>query len=288
MRLVAFDAGGTAKLGVVQGSDVVDVAVLGAELPKDVLSFVQGGAAAQQALAQALGQSAHVARTPLAQLRLLPPIPRPGKIICLGLNYMDHAAEGGHSRPDYPSIFFRCATSLLAHEDTIVRPKCSDKLDFEAELVAVVGRTARHVSKADAHQYIAGYACFNDASIRDYQHRTAQWSIGKNFDKTGAFGPCFVTADELPPGGSGLAIQSRLNGVVMQSANTRDMLFPVDETVALLTECLTLEPGDLLVMGTPGGVGHTRKPPVFMKSGDVIEIEIESVGLLRNQVVDES
>ena len=270
MRLVSFEAGGQARLGVVEGTGVVDVADLGTDLPQDMLAFVQGGLAAQQAVAQALGHAAHVARTPLVNLKLLPPLPRPGKIICLGLNYMDHAAEGGHAKPAYPSIFLRCSTSLLAHGEAILLPRCSSKLDFEAELVAVVGRTARQVAKADAHRYIAGYACFNDASIRDYQHRTAQWTIGKNFDKTGAFGPCFVTADELPAGASGLAIESRLNGTVMQSANTRDMLFPVDETVALLTECLTLEPGDLLVMGTPGGVGHTRKPPIFMKSGDVI------------------
>jgi acylpyruvate hydrolase len=288
MRLVTFEADGQQRLGVVQGDQVVDVADLGEGLPKDLMGVIHGGVAAQQAIAAALRTSAPVARTPLAQHRLLPPIPRPGKIICLGLNYMDHAAEGGHSRPEYPSIFFRCSTSLLGHEDSILRPRCSSKLDFEAELVAVVGRTARHVAKEDAHSVIAGYACFNDASIRDYQHRTAQWTIGKNFDKTGAFGPVFVTANELPAGASGLKIESRLNGTVMQSANTRDMLFPVDETVALLTECLTLEPGDLLVMGTPGGVGHTRKPPVFMQNGDVIEIEIESIGLLRNRVADEA
>jgi acylpyruvate hydrolase len=288
MRLVTFNDKGTARLGVVHGDDVVSVADLGPGLPTDLIGFIQGGATARATVAEALARSGQATRQPLSALRLLPPIPRPGKIICLGLNYMDHAAEGGHARPEYPSIFFRCSTSLLAHQDTIVRPRCSSKLDFEAELVAVVGQTARHVAKADAHSVIAGYACFNDASIRDYQHRTAQWTIGKNFDKTGAFGPVFVTADELPAGASGLKIESRLNGTVMQSANTRDMLFPVDETVALLTECLTLEPGDLLVMGTPGGVGHTRKPPVFMKHGDVIEIDIESIGLLRNTVVDEA
>ena len=146
----------------------------------------------------------------------------------------------------------------------------------------------RHVQQADAHRYIAGYSCFNDASIRDYQHRTAQWTIGKNFDRTGAFGPAFVSADELPPGAVGLSLKSRLNGHVMQDANTRDMIFAVDETVALLTECLTLEPGDLIVMGTPAGVGQARTPPVFMKDGDVIEVEIESIGVLRNPIRDEA
>ena len=149
------------------------------------------------------------------------------------------------------------------------------EFDFEAELVAVVGRRAHHVAKADALSYIAGYSCFNDGSVRDYQRKTSQWTIGKNFDKTGGFGPYFVTADELPPGAAGLTIESRLNGEVMQHANTSSMLVPVAETVELLTECLTLEPGDLLVMGTPAGVGHARKPPVWMKDGDTIEIEIE-------------
>ena len=167
----------------------------------------------------------------------------------------------------------------------IVRPKCSDKLDYEAELVAFVGKRARHVSEADALSYIAGYSVFNDGSIRDYQKRTAQWTVGKNFDGTGGFGPEFIPADRLPPGASGLRLQSRLNGEVMQDANTRDMVFNVAKTVALMSECMTLEPGDLLVMGTPGGVGFVRTPPVYMKPGDVCEIEIESIGLLRNPIV---
>ena len=161
-------------------------------------------------------------------------------------------------------------------------------MDYEAELVAVVGRRARHVASADALASIAGYSCFNDVSIRDYQRKTSQWTIGKNFDRTGPFGPCFVTADELPPGATGLTIESRLNGQVMQHANTSDMLFPVDETVALLSQCMTLEPGDLIVMGTPAGVGHARKPPVWMKDGDTIEVEIERIGVLRNPVKDEA
>jgi 2-keto-4-pentenoate hydratase/2-oxohepta-3-ene-1,7-dioic acid hydratase in catechol pathway len=175
----------------------------------------------------------------------------------------------------------------LAHGAPILRPRASTQLDYEAELVAVVGRTARHVGASDALSCIAGYSCFNDASVRDYQRKTSQWTIGKNFDRTGAFGPCFVTADALPPGAAGLAIRSRLNGRVMQNANTSDMIFGVAETVALLSECMTLEPGDLLVMGTPAGVGYARKPPVWMKDGDVIEIEIDGIGLLSNPVRDE-
>lgn len=288
MRLVAYDDAGGPRLGVCEGASVVDLASTATGLPDDVASFIRGGAGARAAVAAAVSRAAASARKPLAGLRLLPPIPRPGKIVCLGLNYVDHAAEGGHSKPDYPSFFLRCATSLVAHDEPILRPRCSANLDFEAELVAVVGRKARHIVKDDALAFIAGYSCFDDASIRDYQHRTAQWTIGKNFDRTGAFGPWFVTADELPAGASGLTIESRLNGRVMQHANTRDMIFGVAETVELLTECMTLEPGDLIVMGTPGGVGHTRKPPIFMRDGDTIEIEIESIGTLRNRIQDEA
>jgi 2-keto-4-pentenoate hydratase/2-oxohepta-3-ene-1,7-dioic acid hydratase in catechol pathway len=168
-----------------------------------------------------------------------------------------------------------------------VRPRISEQLDYEAELVAVVGQRARHVSVENGLDVIAGYSVFNEGSIREFQRKTSQWTIGKNFDNTGGFGPDFVSADELPPGATGLRIQSRLNGRVLQDANTDDMLFGVAETVALLSACLTLEPGDLLVMGTPAGVGHARKPPLWMKAGDVCEIEIEKIGLLRNPIVDE-
>jgi 2-keto-4-pentenoate hydratase/2-oxohepta-3-ene-1,7-dioic acid hydratase in catechol pathway len=287
MRLVTFEENGHERLGVCEGATVVDVSALGADLPTDLLAFIRGGKPAEDAVARAVRTAGAEARRSLENLRLLPPISHPGKIMCLGLNYVDHAAEGGHTKPDYPSFFLRSTTSLVAAGQPMLRPRCSPKLDYEAELVAVVGKTARHVSKANALEYIAGYSCFNDGSIRDYQHRTAQWTIGKNFDRTGAFGPWFVTAGELPPGAVGLAIQSRLNGEVMQSANTRDMIFAVDETVELLTECMTLEPGDVISMGTPGGVGQARKPPVFMKDGDVIEIEIERIGVLRNPVQDE-
>jgi acylpyruvate hydrolase len=175
----------------------------------------------------------------------------------------------------------------VGHKQPILRPVCSTALDYEAELVAVVGKRARHVKKADAYEYIAGYACFNDGSVRDYQRKTGQWTMGKNFDATGGFGPWFITADELPPGAAGLSIRSILNGKVMQDANTRDMLFPVAETVEILSEGMTLEPGDVLVMGTPAGVGYARKPPVWMKDGDTIEIDIEGVGVLSNPIVDE-
>lgn len=286
MRIVSFDHQGAPRLGVVEGDSVVDLAEAAPDLPRELSALLrrEGGLAAAAAGAKSAKPAA---RRAFKALRLLPPVGSPGKIVCLGLNYVDHAAEGGHAKPTYPSLFLRCTSSLCGHGAPIVRPRCSTSLDYEAELVAVVGRKARHVRKEKALEVIAGYSCFNDASVRDYQRKTTQWTIGKNFDATGAFGPWFVTADELPPGATGLAIKSKLNGQVMQDANTSDMLFPVDETVALLTECLTLEPGDLLVMGTPAGVGYARKPPVWMKPGDTIEIEIERVGTLSNPIRDE-
>jgi acylpyruvate hydrolase len=287
MRLVAFDDSGTARLGVLQGESVVDLSRAAPDLPRDLLGMVRAGAAAFAAAGEAARRAGGEAHRPLASIRYRLPIENAGKIVCLGLNYVDHAAEGGHAKPDYPSLFLRCGTSLVAHGEAILRPRASTKLDYEAELVAVVGRAARHVPVDQALDCIAGYSCFNDGSIRDYQRKTSQWTIGKNFERTGGFGPWFVTADELPPGAAGLAIESRLNGRVMQKANTSDMIFPVAETVALLSECVTLEPGDLLVMGTPAGVGYARNPPVWMKDGDMIEIAIESIGILSNPIADE-
>jgi 2-keto-4-pentenoate hydratase/2-oxohepta-3-ene-1,7-dioic acid hydratase in catechol pathway len=220
----------------------------------------------------------------LTDLDMLPCIQRPGKVICLGVNYIDHAKEGGNQIGDYPAVFLRCSTSLLAHRAPLKVPSISDKLDFEAELAVVIGRAARHVSEQEALSAVFGYACFNDATLRDYQRKTSQWTVGKNFDATGAFGPCLVTSDELPAGCVGLHIESRLNGQVMQSANTADMAFGVARTVSLLSESMTFEPGDVVVMGTPGGVGYARTPPVWMKAGDTIEVEIEGVGVLSNPV----
>jgi acylpyruvate hydrolase len=287
MRVVAFEEAGRPRLGVVEGDGVVDLERAAPDLPRDLLGLIRAGDAAFAAAAGAVAKAGAASRHRLTGLRFRPPIENAGKILCLGLNYVDHAAEGGHAKPDYPSLFMRCNTSLVAHGEAILRPRASSQLDYEAELVAVIGRTARHVAARDALSHIAGYACFNDASVRDYQRKTSQWTIGKNFDRTGAFGPWFVTADALPPGAAGLAIRSRLNGRVMQDANTRDMIFPVAATVALLSECLTLEPGDLLVMGTPAGVGYARKPPVWMKHGDTIEIDIEGIGVLGNPIRDE-
>lgn len=287
MRIVCFEHQGAARLGVVDGVSVIDLKEAGPDVPSDLVALINQGERGWAAVKKAMGSATAGQKKPLSSVKLLPPIPRPQKIICLGLNYVDHAAEGGHQKPTYPSFFMRGATSLVAHGQPILRPKVSEQLDYEAELVAVIGRKAKHVKKADALNYVAGYSIFNEASIRDYQRKTAQWTIGKNFDSTGGFGPWMMTVDELPPGGAGLKIQCRLNGRTLQDDNTANMIFDVATTIALATECLTLEPGDILVMGTPAGVGWPRKPPIFMKDGDVCEVEIEKIGVLRNPIRNE-
>lgn len=217
-------------------------------------------------------------------VELLCPVPRPGKVICIGLNYRAHAIEGGNPIPDYPAVFMRGVTSLMPSGGEMIYPECSDKLDYEAELAVVIGKTATNVSAADALDHVAGYSCFNDGSVRDYQRKSTQWTMGKNFDATGGFGPDLVTPDELPAGASGLRLVSRLNGQIMQDSDTADMIFDVASLIAILSEGMTLEPGDVIATGTPSGVGYARTPPVFMRPGDVCEIEIEGIGTLTNTV----
>jgi 2-keto-4-pentenoate hydratase/2-oxohepta-3-ene-1,7-dioic acid hydratase in catechol pathway len=255
-----------------------------AKYPGSLAELVSRGGDSLAAAARALADGSSLDPD---KIEYLPPFPTPPKILCLGLNYADHAAEGGFKPPVAPTIFARFGSSLIGHRAPLVRPRVSTQFDYEGELVAIVGRAGKHIPREKALDHICGYSIFNDGSIRDYQLRTPQWTVGKNFDGTGAFGPAFVTADELPPGASGLKIQTRLNGQVMQSASTSQMIFDVVNTVALLTEGLTLEVGDVLVMGTPSGIGMARTPQVWMKAGDVCEIEIEGLGILRNAVVDE-
>jgi acylpyruvate hydrolase len=264
-----------------EGNDLIalDAGVpAGADDITTFLALSQGGAKA----AASKGE-----RIDPATARWLMPIGRPGKVICLGLNYAAHAAEGGNATPEYPAFFMRGTSSLIAHGAPLVRPRASDKLDFEAELAVVIGQRARHLTMDNALDVVAGYSCFNDGSLRDYQRKSTQWTIGKNFDGTGPFGPWLVPASELPAGAKGLHIESRLNGQVMQSDNTSNMIVSTAYALTLLSEVLTLEPGDVIAMGTPSGVGYARKPPVFMKAGDTIEIEIEGIGVLSNPIVEE-
>jgi 2-keto-4-pentenoate hydratase/2-oxohepta-3-ene-1,7-dioic acid hydratase in catechol pathway len=191
--------------------------------------------------------------------------------------------EGGNSIPDYPAVFLRGATSLIGPDEAMIYPECSDKLDYEAELAVIIGKTAKDVG-GDALDYVAGYSCFNDGTVRDYQRKSAQWTMGKNFDDTGGFGPELVTPDELPAGASGLRIVASLNGVAVQDGNTSDMIFDVATLIAILSEAMTLEPGDVIATGTPSGVGYARTPPVFLRPGDRINVEIELIGTLSNVV----
>lgn len=286
MRFTTFHQGGQDRLGLIDGDQVIDLNKAQPQVNADLRLALKSGVDLAAAAQAALASSA--ARLPMASLQLAPIMPEPGKIICLGLNYFDHAKEGGRDKPEYPWFFLRSASSLLAPNAKAIRPQVSERLDYEAELAVVIGKTVKHATMDNALDVVFGYSCFNDISVRDYQKKTPQWTIGKNFDQTGGFGPVLVSADELPPGATDLRIQSRLNGQIMQDANTRDMIWGVAETITLLTECLTLEPGDLIIMGTPAGVGHARTPPVWMKHGDTIEIEIEQIGLLHNTIQDEA
>ena len=267
------------------GNDYVGLAETEAGYPGDLLSLLQRSGDALQQAAHALQKGRPI---DLDKVQLLPPIANPPKIICVGLNYADHSLESGFKVPDYPAIFARFPSSLIGHGAPLVRPLVSVQLDFEGELVAVIGKRGRHIRKANALDHVAGYSIFNDGSVRDYQFKSTQWDIGKNFDGTGAFGPAFVTADDLPRGCKGLQLETRLNGQTVQSAPIDDMLFDVETLIVLLSEAVTLEPGDVIVSGTPAGVGLARKPPLYMKAGDVCEVSIGKLGVLRNQIVDEA
>lgn len=220
----------------------------------------------------------------LTAAALLPPIARPGKILCIGLNYVDHSAEVGFEKLSYPTVFARFATSLIGAGAPLRWPGVSEQFDYEGEMAVVIGKAGRNIARDRALDHVFGYSIFNDASVRDYQFKSPQWTVGKNFDGTGAFGPWLTTADALPPGGAGLTLVTRLNGVVMQRASTDDMIFDVASLIEILSAAMTLEPGDVIVSGTPAGVGMARNPPLFMRPGDVCEVEIEKIGVLRNKV----
>lgn len=285
MRLIAYkNNAGKAALGARIGDELVELTSLG--LPATLDELLRQGDAGMNAARAALAGS--TARRPLAGLHYLPPVQNPAKAFAIGLNYVDHAAESNFEPPKYPVIFHRYPSSWVAHGEALVRPKISDQFDYEAELVAVIGKGGRYIPKETALEHVAGYSLFNDGSIRDHQFRSNQWMMGKNFDASGSFGPEFVTADELPAGATGLQLQCRLNGVVLQNANTRSMIFDVATLVAACSEAIALQPGDIIITGTPAGVGLARKPPVWMKAGDVCEVEVEGIGILRNAIVDEA
>ncbi|MDI1433489.1 fumarylacetoacetate hydrolase family protein [Polyangium sorediatum] len=288
MKLSSLHANETPFIGVRRADGIVNVSAALPGLPRDVGALLRSPAYDAQALADVVARTAASALLRDDEVRFRPVLPAPGKLLCLGLNYVDHAAENAARPPEYPVVFGRYPTSLVGHGEPLVRPSVSTHFDYEAELVVVIGKTCRNVSRAQALDHVAGYTLLNDGSIRDYQLRTHQWTIGKNFDATGALGPELVTADELPLGAKGLVLRGLLNGKVMQEANTSDMIFSVADAIAILSEVMTLEAGDMIATGTPGGVGFVRNPPVFLKPGDVFEVEVERVGTLRNHVIAEA
>jgi len=290
MKIVAFEGQGGPHLGVVEGDQVIDLQAVDSKIPSDLGEWLAKNNGDTKQLASLAKGAPASARKPLAGLKYLLPVGKPGKIICLGLNYLEHVKEGSQrdNIPKFPTIFFRSLTSMVPHGEPIIRPKASETLDYEAELILVVGKRAKHLTPDNATSCIAGYSCGNEGSVREFQRKTTQWDMGKNFDRTGGFGPWLVTADELPEAAKGLKIETRLNGNVMQSDNTDNMMFPVVEMLVYITQGITLEPGDVIFTGTPSGVGHARKPnPVWMKPGDTVEVEIAGIGTLRNPIAAE-
>lgn len=269
---------------VIQGDVAVDISSASPDIGQDLSSVIPLWMANPDAVRQLVGKGKQV---PANEVVPALPIANPEKVVCLGLNFVEHAKEGGYDIPTYPALFLRVNTSLVASDSPIILPNASETLDYEAELMVVIGKGGRHIPEASALEHVFGYTTFNDGSIRTYQRKTPQWTAGKNFDQTGAIGPAVVTTDDLPAGADGLQIQTRLNGEVMQNSTTSDMIFSVANTVATVSEIMTLRPGDMIAFGTPPGVGHARKPPVWMANGDVVEVEIEGIGICRNPIVAE-
>ncbi len=282
MRLASYTTPKGATVGVKTAQGFVDVNDIDPKLPRDMTALLAHGLPHDLA-AQAEAKSA--AAHDVSDADLLPVVPKPGKVICLGLNYVEHAREGDMEIPTYPVVFLRSVTSLLPPGSPCKMSSLSTDFDYEAELGVIIGKGGYQISEDDALNHIAGYTVFNDLSYRDYQFKSPQWTMGKNFDGTGPLGPEMVTSDELPAGAHGLSIKLRLNGETVQDGNTADMIFPMVRTIAELSAVMTLEPGDVIVTGTPAGVGAGRKPPLWLKRGDTCEVEIEGIGVLTTPII---
>jgi 2-keto-4-pentenoate hydratase/2-oxohepta-3-ene-1,7-dioic acid hydratase in catechol pathway len=285
MRLATIQTPFGPRAAVLDGDRFIELQGTDPSLPASLRELVEDGPDALKAVAQAI-RCDKLALYPAAEAKLLPPIVDPPKIVCLGLNYADHAREGGVPIPKDPVLFSKYATALIAHEDAIVLPRVSHEVDYEAELVVVVGKGGRNIRPEDGMNHVAGYTVGHDVSARDWQLKKdgKQWMVGKTFDTFAPTGPYLVTADEIPDPHT-LAISLRLNGETMQKSNTSQMIFRIEQVLAYLSQVFTLQPGDIIFTGTPPGVGFARTPPVYLKPGDTVEVEIERVGLLRNRVV---
>jgi 2-keto-4-pentenoate hydratase/2-oxohepta-3-ene-1,7-dioic acid hydratase in catechol pathway len=284
MRLIVGRTGATDAVFLVDGNRAMDLSKAYPAVGTDLIGLIKAPELAKEIAKKGLSEPT----VSIDDIRPSLPVAHPPKIICLGLNYVDHIKEGGYEIPEYPALFMRALTSMMPAGAPMVRPSCSERLDYEAELLVIVGKGGRHISEAAALDHVFGYTVFNDGSVRDYQRKTHQWTPGKNFDHTGGVGPVVVTPDELPPGASGLKIESRVGNEILQSASTEDMMWSVARTIATLSEFATLEEGDMIAMGTPPGVGHAKKPPRWLRPGEIIEIEIEGICICANPVVDES
>jgi 2-keto-4-pentenoate hydratase/2-oxohepta-3-ene-1,7-dioic acid hydratase in catechol pathway len=281
MKLASFLAGVEPAFGVVEGDGIVDMtrrlggrfATLREALAADALDDIRRAAAGAPADYR------------LADVTLLPVIPDPQRIVCVGINYRSHAEETGRDISPAPSVFLRLADTLIGHGAALVRPQVSKMFDFEGELAVVIGRPGRHVAEADALKYVAGYTCFVDGSVRDYQKFSV--TSGKNFPATGPLGPVLVTSDEIPDP-TRLTLVTRLNGVEMQRSGTDMLIYSIPKVIKFVSDFTSLAPGDVIATGTPAGVGHRRNPPLWMKPGDVLEVEISGIGTLRNPVIDEA
>jgi len=283
MKLISFEHHNTPAYGIVKGDDVLDLTpLLGTQAPdlKTLIAKDLLDAAAQAA-------SSNKATLKLSQLTLLPVIPNPGQIFCIGLNYGEHVRETGREITEVPTIFLRLPASQVGHGQDILRPAESHRLDYEAEIAIVIGKGGRRIQEADAWDHIAGYSCYNDGSVRDWQVATSQWTPGKNFWRTGGFGPWMVSSDEIVPG-QVMRLQTVLNGQVMQDTTTDKMIHSIPRQIAYISTFTPLSPGDVIVTGTPGGVGNKRNPPVYMKPGDVCEIVVDAIGTLRNGIRDDA
>ena len=282
MQLLSFEESGRAHLGVRRGDAIVDLAEAAPGLP-DTWPEVFTALLLSEVAKAAEGATDSALRSP-EEITLLPPIPRPPKVLAIGLNYHAHAAEVGLAAPEHPIVFARYPLSFVGHDVPLLCPSASEQFDYEGELVVVIGKGGRHIPAERALGHLAGYSVGNDGSLRDFQFQTTQWTLGKNFDASGSWGPHIATVDEVPGAGDGLAITTRLNGEVVQAGNSSDLIFAVPALIAALSEVMTLEPGDIILTGTPPGVGASRKPPLWMKPGDSVQVEIEGIGCLSNPV----
>ena len=280
MKLATFKTAQGQSYGIVTGKGIVDLKRYIGNRFADLKALIGGNAFAEAAKHQNDAPDYKE-----SDITFLPVIPNPDKIVCVGLNYQDHVVETGRDNTEQPAIFLRLAESQVGHRQPIIRPKESTHLDFEAEIAVIIGKPGRRISQKDSWSHIAGYSCYNDGSVRDWQRHTIQWTAGKNFALTGGFGPWMVTADEIPPN-TKMTLSCRLNGERMQHATTEQMIFKIPKIIEYVSSWTTLLPGDVLVTGTPGGVGARRNPPIWMKPGDKVEIEIDKVGILENTIAD--